>query len=234
MPAEEPMPFAILRARRWHSGDLVFESIDFDSEVEEMARLRLEQKEPLAELKGVPAPAPHGLWHCARIHDQRRYRNPDQRARGPARRRPNRRRRRSVCAPVPRHGRCTARREDARACAHSGHPRGQRPRGSTTITAYRTRPRDNPTLENAAERAEQALDAAHARMLSSRNLGDGTMEVAFSFMDERFISVVDALSLHVYDSGVCLAGADELVTLESLPGVIREAINDGLLVITRH
>jgi hypothetical protein len=53
-------------------------------------------------------------------------------------------------------------------------------------------------------------------------------------MDERFISVVDALSLHVYDSGVCLAGEDELVTLESLPSVIREAIETGALVITRH
>ena len=53
---------------------------------------------------------------------------------------------------------------------------------------------------------------------------NGNLEVAFEFMGERFISVVDAITLHVYDSGVCLAGADELVTLDSLPGVIREAI----------
>jgi hypothetical protein len=90
------------------------------------------------------------------------------------------------------------------------------------------------SIANAAERAEKALDSARARMLSSRNLGDGNLEVTWEFMDERFISVVDALSLHVYDSGVCLAGEDELVTLESLPSVIREAIETGVLVITRH
>ena len=28
MPAEEPPPLSIVRARRWHSGDLVFESLD--------------------------------------------------------------------------------------------------------------------------------------------------------------------------------------------------------------
>ena len=33
----------LARTRRWHSGDLVFESLDFDGEVEEAARLRLEQ-----------------------------------------------------------------------------------------------------------------------------------------------------------------------------------------------
>src|SRR6185369_12658229 len=88
-----------------------------------------------------------------------------------------------------------------------------------------------PTLDNAHLRADVALDAANAKMLGSRNLGDGSLEVAFEFMGERFVSVVDAITLHVYDSGVCLAGADELLTLDSLPGVIREAIDDGVLVI---
>jgi hypothetical protein len=94
--------------------------------------------------------------------------------------------------------------------------------------------RDSPTLDNAALRAELALDGAHARMLSSRSLGNGHLEVAFEFMGERFISVIDAITLHVYDSGVCLAGADEMITLDSLPAVIREAIQTDLLVITRR
>ena len=53
-------------------------------------------------------------------------------------------------------------------------------------------------------------------------------------MGQRFISVVQSISLQVIDSGVCLAGEDELVTLDSLPGVIREAIDTDRLVITRH
>ncbi|MDF2694351.1 MAG: hypothetical protein K0S65_2734, partial [Labilithrix sp.] len=54
-PAEEPAPLSIVRARRWYSGDLVFETLDFDGEVEEAARLRLEKLDPLGEMKGVPA-----------------------------------------------------------------------------------------------------------------------------------------------------------------------------------
>ena len=71
-------------------------------------------------------------------------------------------------------------------------------------------------------------------MLAARRLGDGQLEVAFEFMGERFVSVVEALSLQVLDSGVCLAGEDRLVTLDSLPGVIREAIATDRLVITRR
>ncbi len=109
---------------------------------------------------------------------------------------------------------------------------GQTPRD---VVAYRTPARQQPaTAETAALRAEEALIAADARMLSCRNLGNGNIEVTFMFMQERFISVVDAITLHVYDSGVCLAGADELVTLDALPAVIREAIEEGALVITRH
>ena len=55
VPAEEPAPFNLVRARRWYSGELLFESLDFDGEVEETARLRLERLEPLGDMKGVPA-----------------------------------------------------------------------------------------------------------------------------------------------------------------------------------
>ncbi|MFP2934552.1 hypothetical protein ACLESO_57485, partial [Pyxidicoccus sp. 3LG] len=67
-----------------------------------------------------------------------------------------------------------------------------------------------------------------------RRLAGNRLEVTYAFMDERFISIVDAGSLQVVDAGVCLAGADSEVTLESLPSVIREAIDTGVLVITRH
>ncbi len=71
-------------------------------------------------------------------------------------------------------------------------------------------------------------------MLASRRLSQLQIEVTWEFMGERFISVIDAMTLQVYDSGVCLAGEDDLVTLDSLPGVIREAIDTGRLVITRR
>lgn len=219
LPAEELPPFAIVRARRWHSGDHVFESQDFDGEVEETARLRLEKLEPLGGVKGVPSSlrVAFGLALGAAV--------------------------------ARREGIVVSLREIAASAAHVADGGGETAREVVTnierrrvLEADRIRERvatqqraqRQASIANAAERAEQALDAAHARMLSSRNLGDGNLEVTWEFMDERFISVVDALSLHVYDSGVCLAGEDELVTLESLPSVIREAIETGVLVITRH
>ena len=83
------------------------------------------------------------------------------------------------------------------------------------------------------ERADTALEAAGARMLAARRI-DGQLEVTFQYMGVRIIATVDAETLHVYDSGVCLAGADEELTLDSLPSVIKEAIDDDVLNITRH
>ena len=84
------------------------------------------------------------------------------------------------------------------------------------------------------DRAATALEAAGARLLRARRHSRNSLEVCFEFMDERFISLVDPRSLHVYDAGICLDGADEELTLESLPVVIREAIDTGQLCITRR
>lgn len=231
MPAEEPAPFVIVRARRWHSGDLVFESLDFDGEVEEAARLRLERLEPLGEMKGIPASLRLAYGVALTIAVAERMAIPLSVREALA-----------SAARIAEGGETVARDvitalevrrfEEAERARIRAIALGHRPR--EPVTAYPVRHRDNPTLDNAHLRAEIALDGAHARMLSSRNLGNGNLEVAFEFMGERFISVVDAITLHVYDSGVCLAGADELVTLDSLPAVIREAIDTDVLVITRR
>ena len=64
----------------------------------------------------------------------------------------------------------------------------------------------------------------------------GGLNVLGSFMNERFISLVEPATLRIIDSGICLGHPprDDLITLESLPSVIREAIDDDLLVILRH
>ena len=219
LPTEELPPFALVRARRWYSGDLLFESQDFDSEIEETARVRLERLETLAELKGVPSSLRIAYGIAATLAVARRERfdlSPREAAASAVR---------------------VADEGEAAAQAVLADIRRRRETEAERIAsrvALQQRAQRGATLENAAERAEASLDAADARMLSSRRLDGGNLEVTWEFMGERFISVVDALSLHVYDSGVCLAGADELVTLESLPSVIREAIVDGLLVITRR
>ena len=219
VPAEELPPLAIVRARRWHSGDLVFESQDFDGEAEETARLRLEKLEPIADVKGVASSLRIAFGLALGLAVARRERIVVSL--------------REIASHAVRiaEGGGDVARELVVSIERRRVLEADRVRARV---AMQHRAQQAATIANPAERAERALDAAHARMLSSRYLGDGNLEVTWQFMDERFISVVDALSLHVYDSGVCLAGEDELVTLESLPGVIREAIDEGVLVITRR
>ena len=233
LPEDDPAPLSIARARTWHSGDLLFESLDFDTEVEEAARLRLEQGASLSDLKGVPATLRTAYGIALAMAVSRRIGTPVAV-------------REAAChaAHIADLGEAAAREvlvsiererlaEQQRAwtrALEAGRPRGaiRAPSGARGRAVV-------PSVENAVERAEAALDGANARMLAARRLGtQQQLEVAFEFMGERFISVVDAISLQVIDAGVCLAGEDDLVTLESLPGVLREAIDGGLLVITRH
>ena len=232
LPEDEPAPLAIARARRWHSGDLLFESLDFDGEPEEQARLCLEQRASLGDLKGVAATLRTAYGIALALVVGRRLGMPVavreaashamQLADG------GETAARELFARIERERAVEQERAWARALV-AGRPlaRVRGPRGASRTVV--------PTLDNATERAEAALDGADARMLATRRLGtDNQLEVAFQFMGERFLSVVDAISLQVIDSGVCLAGEDDLVTLDSLPGVIREAIDTGRLVITRR
>jgi hypothetical protein len=232
LPEDEPAPLAIARARRWHSGDLLFESLDFDGEPEEQARIRLEQRASLADLKGVAATLRTAYGIALALAVGRLLGTPIavreaashamQLADGGE---PSAR---ELFARIERERAIEQERAWTRALV-AGRPlaRVRGPRGGSRTVV--------PTLDNATDRAEAALDAADARILAARRLASGSqLEVAFQFMGERFLSVVDALSLQVIDSGVCLSGEDQLVTLESLPGVIREAIETGRLVITRR
>jgi hypothetical protein len=83
-------------------------------------------------------------------------------------------------------------------------------------------------------RVEDSLRGSGARPVATRRLGDGLVEVRWRMLGQRFVSVVEEVALRVVDAGICLAGCDALVTLDSLPGVVREAIDGRLLVITHH
>jgi hypothetical protein len=98
----------------------------------------------------------------------------------------------------------------------------------------RRRPTEVATRDNAEARACAALEPTGADVLAVRQTGERTLEVVFRFRGERFIAVVDWESLHVYDSGICLSGADEELGLDSLPSVIAEAMDHDVLHITRR
>ncbi|GMU04106.1 hypothetical protein [Corallococcus caeni] len=119
-------------------------------------------------------------------------------------------------------------REAARAWSEREHGEARRNGRGHTRHAHRR------TESDVGAWVERALDKAGARLLAQRRLGDGLVEVVYTFMGERFVTVVEAATLRVRDAGVCLAGADTQVTLESLPSVLKEAIDTDALVITRH
>ena len=104
----------------------------------------------------------------------------------------------------------------------------------------RAHPLVHPTPENAEDRAEAALAKAGARLSQSRRIDRGQMEVTFRFDGQRFICVVHPITLNVIDAGICLVDhedghrGDSELTLDSLPSAIREAIDGGVLVITRR
>jgi hypothetical protein len=241
LPAEEPPRLSPCRARRWHSGELLFEALDFESEAEEAVRRALEDAAPLAQVKGVPATLRSAFAYSVLEAESRRLGIPA----APAELRPH-------LGQVAELGRPEAERALRALAAErvlAQHEMAELNRRRQVVEqAQRAVEAQQHAVPQARQgrgrlreadaiaRAELALEAAGARMRSARVLGNGNLEVIFTFMDERFISVVSAATLQVVDSGICLGHppADDLVTLESLPSVIKEAIDTGRLVILRH
>lgn len=240
MPEEEPPRLAPVSARRWFDGALLFEGVDFESEAEGAARLALEQNQPLTHIRGVSAPlrAAFGYALLERVSRDVGIRFAPAEVRGrilavaeggrvPAEdclRRLNHEREAQAA-------RTRQAREDAERRVRSAEliEEAQRRMARLATRGVRGNPR-----EDGMQRAQQALLNAGARPLDLRRLAGQRLEVTYAFMGERFVSIVAADSLQVLDAGICLAGADGDVTLESLPSVIREAIETDVLVVTRH
>lgn len=244
MPAEEPPRFAPLKARRWHSGELLFSELEFEGEVENAVREALAEDRPLSAVKGagatlraayayavleacsrrsgvrfVPEEVRPGLASVANggVAEAERLLQALHAEREQARREMAELERRRAAAQAAREVR------EAREKRIEEDARLQR----ENVHAWRERVND---------RADAALHAAGARLEQSRHLENGSLEVIFRFMGERFISVVHPATLRVIDSGICLGHPprDDLVTLESLCAVIKEAIDTGRLVFLRH
>jgi len=226
-PVEEPAPLARCTARRWHSGELLLETLDFEDDAEVEARRALEEERPIAGLRGV-APslrAAFGFALAAAVGGRMDI----------------------PVSPREAAGRVHAIADGGRDAAvamleglaaerrrHTAIANAERQRRAVVAVAATARPRGRVRAGDPAERADAALEAAGARMLSCRRSGPGLLEVRFVCAGERFVAVVDPGSLQVFDAGICLAGADREVTLDSLPSVIREAIDTDRLSITRR
>ncbi len=89
--------------------------------------------------------------------------------------------------------------------------------------------------------ARAALAVSGAQLLDVRpERNKDNRVVRFRFEDRRFECVVQARTLRVVDSGICLINhatgekGDTYFTLESLPAVISQAMREGRLVVFRH
>lgn len=89
--------------------------------------------------------------------------------------------------------------------------------------------------------ARAALAMTGAELLDARpSYNRGEMVVQYRFRERRLECVVDRKTLRIVDSGVCLTAhdtgekGDTRFTLESLPSVIGEALDRGVLHVYRH
>ena len=215
LPApDEPLQLSPYRARRWHGGQLLAEGEDFASEVEEAARAALEEGRGLGSLRGVSASLRAAFVYAT-----------SERAGATLG---------IVWQPLELRAHLLALAEgglgDVRAAlaslAERRRARARPPRPAP--------PRGEPSGGGRGpSRAAAVLEATGARLRSERRLAGGLLEVRYEFLGGRFVTTLVEATLQVVDAGICLEGADEALTLESLPGVIREAEGRGLLVVTR-
>lgn len=219
-PADEPLAFAPMVARRWPSGELIFDALDFESGVEDEVREAFAQRRPLVGIAGVPAPLraafAYAVVRRAGVELGIPVRPVEARA---------------SIGELAAEGDAAARtllerlRQQRLAAPAALRPTESRPEWMVARDAAQQRSGD-PLV-----RVANALDRTGAALREVRSLSGG-LEIRYDFLGERFVSLVDADTLQVVDAGICLAGADRRVTLESLPGVIREAIDTGELNIT--
>ncbi len=233
MPRDEPALFASCTCHRWHDGTLVFGELDFEGDVEEPAREAFARRMPIDWVKGAPAAMRAAfVWAVVkRVSDEKKIPCSVREAW-------------PHFAEIAEHGddavipmldRLEEMRHGKRVVVAGGVVRVRR------LVEEATRLAGDATIANAPDRAEAALVAAGAHAHSIRRLDAGQrLEVHFMFGGERFITMCEAISLRVIDAGICLVDhggghrGDEDLTLDSLPSAIKEAMDLGVLVITRR
>lgn len=236
VPDDEPPQLSPVTARRWAGEALLFEQLDFESEAEGALREALAQGRGIATVKGVAAPLRAAYGFALLERESRRLGIPA----AAAELRPHVGRVAELGAEEAERvlRALVAERELAlRELAELARQRAAALAREELVALREARAAQaRRQQETADERAAEALAKAGATLESSRRAGEGRLEVVFGFMHERFVALVDQVTLQVLDSGICLGHPprDELVTLDSLPGVIQEAIETDALVILRH
>jgi hypothetical protein len=225
LPADEPLRFTPVIARRWPGGALLYESEDLETGVEDRVRAVFDAGTApsngggVAGIPGVPAALRAAYGYAVMLRVSTALRVPMR----PVQLRWH-------IGELVAMGDAAAERilsaAQERRAAEPNHVEAWR----AARTDARLRPRS--ARERALDRAATALAGAGAVLRDSRWLSGDLLEVRYDFLDDRFVTVVDGETLRVVDAGICLAGHDRDLTLESLPGVIAEAVRTYRLEIT--
>jgi len=249
-PEDEPPPLARVTARRWHSGELLLGSTDFEDDAEVSARSALEEGRSIAGLSGV-VPSLRAAFSLALAVAVARERGvpvslrelaPHAVAIGEGGRDAARAvldrlvaaRRAAEEAARERVQQAARQAREIELLAHQGRMAEARALRDVELRAAATEAYARRRSGGPVERADAALEGAGARMLSARRLSGDQLEIRLVVDDVRLVSIVAAGTLQVLDAGLCLAGADRMITLDSLPSVVREAVRTHSLNITRH
>ena len=228
LPEDEPPALARTFGRRWYSGDVIFDALDFDDDAEVEARRALDERRPLGEQRGVVPSLRIAFGVALGGIVARELGVPV-----------------SVRELVPRAVAIADRGRDAvrewvdelaaerRRAEEAARRRAEQLRLEVAAGTAREKARHGDPVR----RADEALDGAKARMLSCRRLERGArLDVTYEVDGARILSIVDAETLQVIDPGVCLGhdGEFRVLTLDAMPSVVREAIETGRLNILRR
>ncbi|MFO0596857.1 MAG: hypothetical protein U0228_16200 [Myxococcaceae bacterium] len=232
---EDPARFAPLTARRWYGGELLFEGVDFETGAESEVREAFANGTGLATVKNVPAPL-RAAFAFALIERAARDAGVPVAASEV----------RGHTSKIADGGFAAAQQVVRDLIAEREQTEREMAELRARIAAHQLKveveqaklaqqeQREKATAA-AEDRAWAALEKAGAKFESSRRAGQRQLEVVFEYLGERFICLCDEFTLQVIDSGICLGHppADDLITLESLPAVIKEAVDTHRLVILR-
>lgn len=229
-PDDEPAPLSRITARRWYSGDVLFDSIDFEDDAELAARAALEERRALTDVKGVVPSLRAAFAYAVGMSVAAEL----DIAITP-------RELRTSVLDIADRGRAAVvgmfaqlieqRRREAEEAQRRIEEAAHAERLASTTRGARPVDRHRDPVR----RCDEVLEQAGARMLSARRLAGNTqLDVIYEVDGNRIMSIVDIHSLQVLDPGVCLAGAHRVLTLDAMPSVVREAIEEDHLNITRR
>jgi hypothetical protein len=213
-------------ARVWHSGDWLFDSLEFEDDAEMSARTALEQRQPIAGIKNV-VPSLRaafgyalGLSAAAQLKIDLSIRELS-----------------PIVVEIADQGMTVVRQlfDDLVQARLRAEALVREREAAARLAAVGGNAKLVQRSGNARQRCDDALDGANARLVGFRTISNGRqLEVTYTLEGVRIITTVDADSLQVIDPGVCLANAHRVLTLDAMPSVIREAIAENHLNITRR